>query len=140
MASTQVKAERRAKVVQRLSDSLGVKPVDLNAQARGDSGMALIMTLERVADAVDKVKPAVPGDALRAAILAASDEELTAIPGVGEKSVDQLREWAKTPPPVTPENVEQQLEAETGHDVVKTSDKPPTFVETSKPAPKVKSK
>lgn len=31
--------------------------------------------------------------------------------------------------------MEQQLEAETGHDVVKTSDNPPTFVETDKPAP-----
>ena len=111
MASTQVKAERRAKVVQRLSDTLGVKPVDLNAQARGDAGMALIMTLERVADAVDKVKPAVPGDALRAAILAASDEELTAIPGIGEKSLDQVRAWAKTKPqepPVTVETVKTE--------------------------------
>ena len=36
--------------------------------------------------------------------------------------------------------VEEELEAETGHDVVKTSDDPVTFVETDKPAPKAKSK
>lgn len=30
-------------------------------------------------------------------------------------------------------SVEAQLEAETGHDVVKTGDSPPTFVETDKP-------
>jgi hypothetical protein len=33
----------------------------------------------------------------------------------------------------TGKEVEAQLEAETGHDVVKTGDNPPTYVETSKP-------
>lgn len=126
MASTQAKAVRRAEAIARLSRALDIQPADLNAHAKGDAGMALVMTLERVANAVEKIKPAVPGDALRAAILAASDDELVAMPGIGEKSLDQVREWAATP-------VEQRLEAETGHEVVKTSGTPPTFVETDKP-------
>lgn len=38
--------------------------------------------------------------------------------------------------PTTAAAVEKQLEAETGHDVVKTGSNPPTFVETDKPAGK----
>ncbi|MGP1664475.1 MAG: hypothetical protein ACTS5I_00880 [Rhodanobacter sp.] len=53
MASTHAKAVRRAGVLQRLSDRLGVQQADLHAQAKGDAEMALIMTLERVADALD---------------------------------------------------------------------------------------
>lgn len=46
-----------------------------------------------------------------------------------------------TEPPIAdgePSGPEAQLEAETGHDVVKTGKEPPTFVETDKPAPKGK--
>lgn len=106
MASKQVKSERRAKALERLSSALGIKEVDLHANAEGDPGLALVITLERAASAAEKVKPGVPGDALRAAILAASDEELTAIPGIGDKSLDQVREWAKTPPEQPPVVVE----------------------------------
>ena len=37
--------------------------------------------------------------------------------------------------PVTPADVEKQLEAETGKDFVKTGDKPLTLAESDKPAP-----
>lgn len=53
--------------------------------------------------------------------------------------VDKLlgRQPAKaSKPAATPaKSVEKQLEAETGHDVVKTGNEPPTFVETDAPAP-----
>jgi hypothetical protein len=103
MAGTHAKAVRRAQVMQRLAKRLGIEPADLNAQARGDPELALIMTLERVADAVDRQTP----------------DKATATP---DKGLAQ---------------VEQQLEAETGHDVVQTGDDPPTFVETEKPRPRV---
>lgn len=54
MASTGAKAVRRADVLQRLSRRLGYKPVDLHANARGDAEMAAILTLERIADAVEE--------------------------------------------------------------------------------------
>lgn len=39
---------------------------------------------------------------------------------------------------MTPTGVEKQLEAETGHNFVKTGDDPITLAETDKPAPKAK--
>jgi hypothetical protein len=52
-----------------------------------------------------------------------------------------VKEHAKTAKvPTLADNlqtVEAELEAETGHDVVKTGDDPPSFVETDKPKPKV---
>lgn len=85
---------------------------------------------------------------LRAAILAASDEELIAIPGIGEKSVETVRAWAREEAPQSDEEterpsqvpatsvagLERQLEAETGQDFVQVSAQPPTLVETDKPA------
>lgn len=91
MASTQAKAVRRADVLQRLSVHTGTEQADLNAHGRGDPEMALIITLERIADALD-ARPVT--DDLRAAILAADDDELTALPGVGVKSLDAMRAWA----------------------------------------------
>jgi hypothetical protein len=53
--------------------------------------------------------------------------------------VDKLlgRQPAKaTKPAATPaKSIEKQLEAETGHDVVRTGNQPPTFAETDAPAP-----
>lgn len=96
MASTQAKAMRRADALGRLSTALNIEPADLDSQAKGDPVMALVMTLERVADAVEaQAQP--QGNDLRAAVQAATDEELTAIPGIGAKSVEALRAWANEP-------------------------------------------
>lgn len=53
MASTGAKAVRRAEVLRRLSTHLGFEPVNLHAHAKGDTEMMSIMTLERIADAVE---------------------------------------------------------------------------------------
>lgn len=153
MASTQAKAVRRADVLQRLSDRLGIQQGDLNVNGRGDSELAMIVTLERIADAVDKQTETQkkadqePQGDLRQAIANATDDELIALPGIGDKSVEQLRAWAteatSTPqegqdnakaPQADSGDVETQLEAETGHDVVQSGTNPPTYVETDKPA------
>jgi hypothetical protein len=55
-----------------------------------------------------------------------------------EAVADSIEKLAKGADPA--EDVEQQLEAETGHDVVQTGDEPPTYVETDKPAPKGRSR
>lgn len=91
MASTQAKAMRRADALGRLSVALGIEQADLNAGGRGDPELALVMTLERVADAVEGQSQ--PAD-LRAAVRAATHEELGAIPGIGAKSAEALRAWA----------------------------------------------
>ena len=91
MASTQAKAVRRADALQRLSAALGIEQADLDTNGKGDPGMALVITLERVADAVEGM--AQPSD-LRTAVQATTDEELAAIPGIGPKSVEALRAWA----------------------------------------------
>lgn len=81
---------------------------------------------------------------LRGAILAASDEELIAIPGIGEKSVEAVRAWARgeitqgntgNADNAATKDVETQLEAETGKDFAQTGTNPPTLAETAKPAP-----
>lgn len=59
MASTHAKALRRADVLQRLSDRLGIDQADLYINARGDKEMALVITLERIADAVEQRTAAV---------------------------------------------------------------------------------
>ena len=105
MASTQAKAIRRADVLQRLSAQLGIQQADLHANAKGDSELALIMTLERVAEAIDGNQQAQQRGDLRSVIAAATDEELVALPGIGEKSIEELRAWAaETSEPKTQED------------------------------------
>lgn len=53
MASTQAKAERKATALGRISSGLGIEQADLHAQGRGDPEMALVVTLERIADALE---------------------------------------------------------------------------------------
>ena len=53
MASTNAKAIRRANALGRLSASLNIEAADLHYHAKGDPEMALVMTLERIADAVE---------------------------------------------------------------------------------------
>lgn len=94
---------------------------------------------------------------LRAAIAAASDDELLELPFIGRGNVQHLRAWAAgediAPIPtrkgglvVNPvegedakkeglRKVENQLEAETGSDFQVTGSQPPTLAETDKPAP-----
>lgn len=107
MASTHAKAVRRADVLKRLSDRLGIEQADLYINARGDKEAALIITLERIADAVDQRFPAGRRDD-------AEDKPATKAEAISDVKVD--------------------LEAETGHEVAKTGDTPPTLVETDKPA------
>lgn len=57
MASTQAKAERKALALGRIAAGLGIEQADLHAQGRGDAEMALVVTLERVADALEASKP-----------------------------------------------------------------------------------
>lgn len=73
MASTNAKAIRKDEVLLRLSKSLGVEAADLHADAKGDAEMAHIMTLERLADALDakgdgKAKPVPAADPSRASV------------------------------------------------------------------------
>lgn len=111
MAGKLAKIKRRAGVLERLSTALGVEQADLQLQGRGDAELAMIVTLERVADAVE---------------------------GLAGKTAQAKSKPAAKATPATLKDVESQLEAETGHDVVKTGTTPPTFVETNKPAPKAK--
>jgi hypothetical protein len=122
MASINAKAVRKADALRRLSSTLNITQADLHATARGDAELATIVTLERLADAVERNQPTVTGDnrvkTLREAIRDASDDELIAIPGIGEKSLEALREWAAQEeeaqeptdeqPPVTVETVEEE--------------------------------
>jgi hypothetical protein len=129
--SVREKTVRIMAVAQRLSDRLGIAPGDIEASARGsDPVWAIVHTLELVADALEsrKVITAKPGS-FKAAVRVASDEDLMTFPGVGEKSLPAIREWATAP--VT---VEEQLEAETGSEFVQTGSEPPTFVETDQKA------
>lgn len=102
MASTNAKAVRRADVLRRLSAGLNIQPADLHANAKGDAEMAQIMTLERLADAMESKQAKAEPGGLRAAILAATDDDLTAIPGIGDKSLDDIRTWAAEPPQTPP--------------------------------------
>ncbi len=134
MASTHAKAVRRAGVMQRLSDRLGVQPADLHANAKGDPEMALIMTLERIADAIETNVQAQERGDLRSVLLAASDDELVAVPGIGDKSLAGIREWAATEP-------EQPADADTTHEqqaeqaAEESAPVPPVTVETVEEKP-----
>ena len=54
MASTVSKAIRRSAALARLSASLGIEQADLTFNGRGDPELSLVITLERLADAVDE--------------------------------------------------------------------------------------
>lgn len=83
---------------------------------------------------------------LRAAILAASDEELADALGVDVKALTALRQGATiksgglvvNPTPTTKaeavKGIEQQLEAKTGSEFVRTSSEPVVLSETDKPS------
>jgi hypothetical protein len=135
MASTHAKAVRRAGVLQRLSSRLGVQPVDLHANAKGDSEMALIMTLERIADAIDTNVQAQERGDLRSVLLAASDDELVSVPGIGDKSLASIREWAASEPEA------QEAAADATHDqqaeqaAEESAPVPPVTVETVEEKP-----
>jgi hypothetical protein len=120
MASTQAKAIRRADVLGRLSAQLGIQQADLHANAKGDPELALIMTLERIATAIDGNQQAQQRGDLRSVIAAATDDELIAIPGIGEKSLEDLRAWAVEQPQPTEQEDDPQAEDTT----------PPVTVET----------
>lgn len=132
MASTHAKAVRRAGVLQRLSDRLGVQQADLHAQAKGDAEMALILTLERVADAIETNVQAQERGDLRSVIAAASDDELTALPGIGDKSLSQLREWAATEPQQDVDDAHDQQAEEAAEE---SAPVPPVTVETVEAEP-----
>lgn len=53
MASTNAKAIRRADALGRLSRALDIEQAELQFHGRGDPELALVVTLERVADAVE---------------------------------------------------------------------------------------
>lgn len=68
MASISAKAIRRADALGRLSKALGITQADLQINGRGDPELALIITLERIADAVEsKTKTANESKAVKKA-------------------------------------------------------------------------
>lgn len=134
MAGLLAKAQRRADVLQRLSSRLNVDTSDLSGKVRGDPELTTIVTLERIADALESQKAT--GD-LRSVIAAASDDDLIAIPGIGEKSLEALRAWANEPQPenaledaegkVTVETVEEKpLKTTETVEIVEAQDAPRT--------------
>jgi hypothetical protein len=117
MASIHAKAVRRAEVLQRLSDRLGVEQANLYYNARGDSEMELIITLERIADAVEEKVTAPRGKTASKGTKAMQDkeEEPSDAPATKEEAVQR---------------VETDLEEDTGKDFVETGKNPPTLAET----------
>lgn len=79
-------------------------------------GPGVVSVPKWVADEWAAAQDVIPAESkamtnLRAAILATDEAELTAIPGIGEKSAEALRAWASTPvepPPVTVETVTEK--------------------------------
>jgi DNA uptake protein ComE-like DNA-binding protein len=96
MADTKTVEQRHDAAMERIAKALGTTNVDLTGEARGDPALARAITMENIANAIDKGKT---GINLRAAVKAAKDEDLRALPGVGEKSLSALREWSMTSSP-----------------------------------------
>jgi DNA uptake protein ComE-like DNA-binding protein len=94
MATAHARAQRKADALARLSSSLGINTTDLARASSGDPDLAQVIVLERVADAVESAQGTQGAD-LKAAIQAASSEDLVSIPGIGEKSASALKDWAK---------------------------------------------
>lgn len=124
MASTHAKALRRADVLQRLSDRLGIEQADLYINARGDKEMGLIITLERIADAVE-AKVAEPEKKSAKKVKAAQKE-------AGTMQDDETQEAPATKEEAV-QRTETDLEDETGKDFVETGKNPPTLAETDEP-------
>lgn len=90
-----------------LSDAI----VDAKHRDPGIEAMRRMEALATFMDAVANTNKESNAKTLKEAILAASDDDLIAMPGVGEKSVAALREWAATEPePQPPVTVETVLE------------------------------
>lgn len=91
--------QRIAQSVNVLAARFGVTAASLLGVRHRDPHVEQAQRLELVAatlEAIDEAAtPALPSTDLRAAIHAATDDELAAIPGVGAKTVDALRAWAK---------------------------------------------
>lgn len=101
MASAGAKATRRADALQRLSRTLGHKSADLHAHAKGDPEMALIMTLERVADKVDELKKSTDKR------ITALEEQIAGAGGAAQDAAAPLTvETVEEKPPKTTETVE----------------------------------
>jgi hypothetical protein len=115
MASIHAKAVRRAEVLQRLSDRLGVEQANLYYNARGDSEMELIITLERIADAVEEKVAAPRGKAASKGTKAMQDKE------------EQPADDAPATKEEAVQRVETDLEEDTGKDFVETGKNPPTL-------------
>lgn len=98
MADTKTVEQRHDAAMERIAKALGTTNVDLTGEARNDPALARAITMENIADAIDKGKT---GINLRAAVKAAKDEDLRTLPGVGEKSLSAFREWAMTEAPST---------------------------------------
>jgi hypothetical protein len=118
MAGTHAKAMRRADVLQRLSDRLGIDQADLYINARGDKEMALIITLERIADAVDE-KVAMPEKKAKTAPKKAKEDADTDTPAVEDAKEDAdaplTVETVDAKPMVTTETVETVPAKENGN-------------------------
>ena len=75
-----------------------------------DPAYAQMLQTEALATLIERLQtpPEQRASGLRTAIVNASDEELMAIPGIGEKSLETLREWAATEPEPQPAETPQQ--------------------------------
>lgn len=162
MAHPRIVAERQANAYQRLlaaADKLGLTyEVQPQASAlRGvssrDPHMLQMLQSEALADLLEAitlrdVQPVETGNGptattLRLAILNASDEELIAMPGIGDKSIDALRSWAAETtqpqaepdaPPITVETVvEKPGETTETVEVIAADDALPAGLVTTAP-------
>lgn len=96
MASTNAKAVRRADALQRLAVALDVEQADLHGNARGDNELAAIMTLERLANALEsRLAEAKQAGTLATVVAGASVAELAALPGVGDVTAKRIKKAAE---------------------------------------------
>lgn len=138
---------RQAVAFQRIITAAGrlAGPFEVNDQVAAlrnttarDPAYAQMLQTEAIADLLDALARSeaqqVKGTDLRAAVLHASDDELIAIPGIGEKSLVQVREWAKEQPAETPQQPQDAPEGDDSTDAPLTvetvTEKPLETIET----------
>lgn len=94
MPDTKDVVKRHDTALERIAKALNLPVRDLRGDAPGNPQLERAIMLENVASQVERVIGGKATGDLREAIRSASDDVLMGLPGVGEKSLAQYREWA----------------------------------------------
>jgi hypothetical protein len=111
MPNTKDISQRHDDAIARIAKALGVTPRELRGNAPENPPMDRALQMEAIAGSLERVTRSKATGDLREAIRSASDDVLMGLPGVGEKSLAQYREWADSTQEMSPVTVETVKEA-----------------------------